>query len=50
MFRDIINIVIGPMSGFEPELKNEDMHNGPKIKKSWEIKILMFKIMKSGFY
>ena len=31
-------------------MKTKAIHNGPKIKKSWKIKILMFKIMKFRFY
>ncbi len=37
------------MSRFE-KMKTKAIQNGPKIEKSWTIKIVMFKMTKSGFY
>ena len=48
--KDQINIVIGQLSRFDPELKNGDIENCPKITRLWKIKILMFNMMRSGFY
>ena len=45
-----INIVSGQLSRFEPELKNEDSQNCRKIKKLWNLQILMFDMMESTFY
>ena len=38
------------MSRFEEHMNNDDSQNGPKIKKSWDIEILLFEMMKLRFY